>query len=109
MNPFYSEVNEGGGDAYDIEDGISGTYLVEVHLLEDDAVDLGLGPGQDLEDPAGPVSYLSGQPLQDVVAYLRIGASMIGRGVSNFTCRQEMPLIESRETWSAYVPRSRPA
>ena len=44
---------EGYAGAYDIGDGIGCAYFVEVHFFDGDAVDLGFGFGQALEDGGG--------------------------------------------------------
>ena len=47
LNP---QLRQGGGDAHDVEDGVGGPHLVEVHLLGGNPVDRGLGTRQHLED-----------------------------------------------------------
>ena len=50
------EVGEAHGNSYDVDDGIDGTYLVEVNLIERDGVRLGLGMRDDVHHAMGQLA-----------------------------------------------------
>ena len=52
----YVEVVEAHGDRHDIDDGIDGPHLVEVHLIERDGVRLGLGMRDDVHHAVGELA-----------------------------------------------------
>ena len=52
----YVEVVEAHGNRHDIDDGIDGPHLVEVHLIERDGVRLGLGMRDDVHHAVGELA-----------------------------------------------------